>query len=285
MEKIFRITNRPYGNDQKPATDSEVFQLSTDITIPAPFTAKEIKQKYESNSNTNSFTDSYKHKLEIIEAGAEKNKKVPLNEVMENGNRTDYALQITNETNLNRNVNSLGFYLNPYRNNAGIQLYKDSKILGSIQMSEGYMTFISDMTSITLRPQTADTSGIETGSRISCDRAKNNDEAVTLGQVKELITDTKRYRALATQTETNAPVADVLENTLGADLIYSRVGDFEYRIYNDKGIFLKDKTFLSAIGGTAGNAKLIRENDFFLKIINAADGTLDNVSVEINIYP
>ncbi len=285
MEKIFRITNRPYGNDRKPATDVEVLQLSTDINIPTQFTAKEIKQEYESNNNTNSFTDNYKYKLEKIEAGAQKNKKVSLKEVTEYGNKTDYALQITNAYDLDLTINSLGVFHNPQNNIAGIQLYKDSEILSSLQMTEGYMELSSDMTRITLRPQTADTSGIETVSRISCERAKNKDEATTLGQVKELITGTKRYRALASQTETNAPVAVVLENTLGVDLIYSRIGNFEYRIYSDKGIFLKDKTFLSAIAGTAGNAKLIRENDFFLKISNAADGTLENISIEINIYP
>ncbi|MBF7093540.1 hypothetical protein IUY40_18565 [Flavobacterium sp. ALJ2] len=284
MEKIFRITNRLYGKNQKPATDGEVLQLSTDITIPAPFTAKEIKQKYESNSNTNSFTDAYKHKLEIIEPGAERNKKVSLREVMKNSNTTDYALQITDQRNLNRNVNSLGICYDPWLKNAEIQLYKDQQIISSIEMNDGYMKFVTGMTSISLNPETADTSGIETDSRISCERAKNNNEVTTLEQVKELITDTKRYRALASQTETNAPVVTVLENTLDTTLTYTRIANFDYRITSERPIFLLGKTFLSSISGYMGNGKLIRVSDTELKIMGAEDGTLVDASLEINIY-
>lgn len=53
----------------------------------------------------------------------------------------------------------------------------------------------------------------------------------------------KIYRALLTQSGTNAPTAIVLENTLGITPVFSRVGVGEYRI-SAIGKFTNNKTFL-----------------------------------------
>ena len=53
----------------------------------------------------------------------------------------------------------------------------------------------------------------------------------------------KVYTALLTQSGTNAPVATVLENTLGGDVVWSReeVGTYTGVL---NGAFIQDKTFL-----------------------------------------
>jgi len=56
----------------------------------------------------------------------------------------------------------------------------------------------------------------------------------------------KVYTALLTQSGINAPVATVLENTLGATITYSRVSDGIYTITTD-GIFTSDKTWATII--------------------------------------
>lgn len=53
----------------------------------------------------------------------------------------------------------------------------------------------------------------------------------------------KSYTALLTQTGTSAPVATILENTLGGEVVWSRDDEGEYVATSD-GLFLHDKTFL-----------------------------------------
>ena len=61
----------------------------------------------------------------------------------------------------------------------------------------------------------------------------------------------KVYRALLTQSETSAPVATVLENTLGGEITWSRQGTSIYRA-NSAGLFAANKTFVYC--ATLGNA-------------------------------
>ena len=52
----------------------------------------------------------------------------------------------------------------------------------------------------------------------------------------------KVYTALLTQTGTNAPVATVLENTLGGDIVWSRNSEGDYSL-TLTGAFILDKTY------------------------------------------
>jgi hypothetical protein len=52
----------------------------------------------------------------------------------------------------------------------------------------------------------------------------------------------KVYTALLTQSGTNAPVATVLENTLGGDIVWSRNSEGDYSL-TLTGAFILDKTY------------------------------------------
>jgi len=74
--------------------------------------------------------------------------------------------------------------------------------------------------------------------------AEAKDEAVTLGQLRAfgISASKKTYRANLTQTSTNAPVATVLENTLG-DIVWSYDGVGAYTA-TLTGAFTANKTFI-----------------------------------------
>ena len=65
---------------------------------------------------------------------------------------------------------------------------------------------------------------------------------VTISDVKP----PKVYKALLTQTETDAPTAIVLENTLGGEVVWTRTNVGEYRGTLD-GAFAEDKVFAPGI--------------------------------------
>ena len=100
----------------------------------------------------------------------------------------------------------------------------------------------------------------------------------------------KVYTALLTQSGTNAPVATVLENTLGGTVVWSYVSIGQYR-GTLTGAFLSNKTvvFLTNVYGkyflTGG-----RENDNSVMIGTQApnggstNGDLSNSSIEIRVY-
>jgi hypothetical protein len=109
----------------------------------------------------------------------------------------------------------------------------------------------------------------------------------------------KVYTALLTQSGINAPVATVLENTLGATITYSRVSDGIYTITTD-GIFTSDKTwatistpsydgdgpYLLNIGRTNNTqctiySYVLISGNFTLNDLKT--GT-DKVSIEIRVY-
>jgi hypothetical protein len=122
----------------------------------------------------------------------------------------------------------------------------------------------------------------------------------TLQDLSDSIPDTstqpKVYRALLTQTGTDAPVATVLENTLGGVPIfsYSDVGSYVMTL---TGVFLSGKTFItmgsidvdnSADTGTLYLARL--SNDVLA--LNSRDSTFTprnemfvNTAIQIIVYP
>ena len=101
----------------------------------------------------------------------------------------------------------------------------------------------------------------------------------------------KRYRALLTQTGTAAPVATVLENTLGVNFTPTRQGAGDYIFVSDGGDFhngaLKTQFFLGTTWAKSGEALVgiadrwsIYQNDFSF---NPSDG-MSNISIEIRVY-
>ena len=101
----------------------------------------------------------------------------------------------------------------------------------------------------------------------------------------------KVYTALLTQSGTNAPVATVLENTLGGEIIWSRnsVGIYTATLL---GAFIDNKTTIQIIANTGkGYTTTSSVNDVdsvFLGMVNTvnslADDILGNTPIEIRVY-
>ena len=100
----------------------------------------------------------------------------------------------------------------------------------------------------------------------------------------------KVYRALLTQSGTNAPVATVLENTLGGEAVWTRAGENDYR-GNLSGAFPSSKLFSPYLGGLLKAADPISVTLQILsvnEIALACQGVEDNgiaVPIEILVYP
>jgi hypothetical protein len=103
----------------------------------------------------------------------------------------------------------------------------------------------------------------------------------------------KRYVALLTQTGTDAPVAIVLENSLGGVLVwsYGGVGIYDATLV---GAFAADKTFLilpsgstdSGPGDGSGLGLSRISNDVVRLLSRAGDSDMStNTSIEIRVYP
>lgn len=108
----------------------------------------------------------------------------------------------------------------------------------------------------------------------------------------------KVYRALLTQSSTNAPVATVLENSLGGEVVWTRqdTGTYHGTLI---GKFLENKTFVRAGNGSnnfdpdTGFTPFIsikRFSDDVILIVTGdssdfADGFLKDEPIEIIVYP
>jgi hypothetical protein len=111
-------------------------------------------------------------------------------------------------------------------------------------------------------------------------------ELATLGQVNAASSRPyKVYTALLSQSGTNAPVANVLENTLGAVPILSRNATSSYSI-TTSGLFTSNQTFV--IINQTNNSTRITANVTSTNNINietpTSDGVLNNTSIEIRVY-
>lgn len=104
----------------------------------------------------------------------------------------------------------------------------------------------------------------------------------------------KVYKALLTQTGTNAPVATVLENTLGGSIVWSYISVGEY-LGTLNGAFTDNKVFIlntqKSVGGDRA-VNVFRENNNSVKVITARISTgltqndiLVGDSVLIEVYP
>lgn len=94
----------------------------------------------------------------------------------------------------------------------------------------------------------------------------------------------KVYTALLTQNGTDAPVATVLENTLGGDIVwsYDDAGSYEGTL---NGAFTSNKTFLYIQYKTTADFQLIRLDTNRVYIQGTADNLLTSISIEIKVYP
>ena len=100
----------------------------------------------------------------------------------------------------------------------------------------------------------------------------------------------KVYTALLSQSGTNAPIATVLENTLGGTVVWSRngVGDYSGTL---NGAFVSGKTIAFQGGSLAVPNSMVRVSSFAnsIQVItnsggSIADGILTSTSIEIRVY-
>ena len=101
------------------------------------------------------------------------------------------------------------------------------------------------------------------------------------------------YVALLTQTSTNAPVATVLQNTLGGTVVWTRE-DVGYYVGTLEGVFTVGKTWVSLTKyntevsvGSSGNWNVnnveILQTD--LSELNTPLDGMSKTSIEIRVYP
>jgi hypothetical protein len=125
---------------------------------------------------------------------------------------------------------------------------------------------------------------------------------LSLGGIKKYVLDSiappkyKVYTALLTQTGTNAPVATVLENTLGTTIAWTRQSQGIYNATLAEGVWNNTKTVtFSTLGNSGGrgvivslyvnnNNNNIRLHSFVPIAETNLDGELSNNTIEIRVY-
>lgn len=98
--------------------------------------------------------------------------------------------------------------------------------------------------------------------------------------------DYKVYTALLSQTGTDAPVATVLQNTLGGTVVWSYAGTGDYR-GTLADAFPFSKTVLFITTSTSGGVFItfLNSTSEFAILTNGTDGSLDNTTFQILVYP
>ena len=101
----------------------------------------------------------------------------------------------------------------------------------------------------------------------------------------------KVYTALLTQSGTDAPVATVLENTLGVDIEWSRLSEGYYKATPSEPIFEENKTFHFVNSNNQGYqfevASQFEEDEWRITVIDAGitvDSALKYLPIEIRVY-
>jgi hypothetical protein len=102
------------------------------------------------------------------------------------------------------------------------------------------------------------------------------------------LTKYKVYTALLTQTGTAAPVAVVLENTLGGDIIWTYQSTGEY-LGTLTGAFINNKTYFSGLADQGTQLKVLRVNNDVVNVGTAISGIKTNgglnlTPIEIRVY-
>ena len=130
---------------------------------------------------------------------------------------------------------------------------------------------------------------LQVAGTISASPATTANQVPTWGQVQAAARPYKVYTALLTQTGTNAPVATVLENTLGGTVVWTRTG---IGIYNAtlNGAFTTNKTIIFISQPTYNwyetiswlNTNILNSNTRKAGVLS--DDVFSNSSVEIRVY-
>lgn len=86
----------------------------------------------------------------------------------------------------------------------------------------------------------------------------------TMQEFKVLLLGYRSYTALLTQTGTNPPVAKVLENTLGEEVVwtYGGVGIYEANLSLTSQLFSEQKFYINGLSNGVAQATLIPITDF-----------------------
>ena len=110
----------------------------------------------------------------------------------------------------------------------------------------------------------------------------------------------KYYKAILNQSDSNAPTANVLQNTEGVTIGYSFIIDGVYSITNSIGFFTTNKTFVHFQGQKSGvdysqfNYTYVSTNEIRLLTtyysdadvsITGGNGFINNTSLEISVFP
>ena len=94
----------------------------------------------------------------------------------------------------------------------------------------------------------------------------------------------KVYTALLTQTGTDAPVATVLENTLGGTVVWTRDDAGSY-LGTLSGAFTANKTHVLAVGFGAGYGNLVATRQDNNTVFVGLTSDEFSLSIEIRVYP
>jgi hypothetical protein len=130
---------------------------------------------------------------------------------------------------------------------------------------------------------------------ISASPATLSNQVVVKSQLDAAARPYKVYTALLTQTGTNAPVATILENTLGVTITWYRDSAGTYSALRSSGSYTGNKTFgLATLGGSSGISPTIEvEKHFSTNAItvytkingNLTDGVMTSqATIEIRVY-
>ena len=100
----------------------------------------------------------------------------------------------------------------------------------------------------------------------------------------------RKYVALITQSDTNAPVATVFENTIGT-MTWAYVSIGVYTVSN--GLLTKDKTVCFLSGNTEESSTMVKQQDSsagsiklnsFDDSFTLSDGIILNTTIENRVY-
>ncbi len=112
-------------------------------------------------------------------------------------------------------------------------------------------------------------------------------QKITVANAKASITGfTKLYVSLLSQSGTAAPSDDLIVNTLGATITYSRNGIGDYNVTASASVFTNDKTMIFALNGdTPISICAVRMSATVINLKVVADSTISFASFKIEIYP
>jgi hypothetical protein len=95
------------------------------------------------------------------------------------------------------------------------------------------------------------------------------------------------YTALLTQAGAAAPVATIMQNTLGGTITWTRTGTGAYTATIANALFTSNKTMVFINGGSAtatANIEWASPTTATVTIDTTADSVLTKASIEIRIY-